>query len=52
MAYENEFDLTRNDKFYKLSIPNYTHYKDSVFYEIHLKDLVKNQTYVHEFRYK
>ena len=47
-----EFDFTRNDKFYELTIPAYSHIGDSVYYEVHLKDLVQNQIFIHSFRFK
>ena len=47
-----EFDLTRNDKFYELRIPSYIHAKDCVYYEFHLKNLVKNKSYVKMYRFK
>lgn len=48
---EMEFDLTRNDRFFSLKIPYYIIEDDLVLYEIHLKDLVNNRTYVHTFRF-
>lgn len=39
----NEFDFTRNDKFFSLSVPRYSNYDDVVLYEFHLKDLVTNR---------
>lgn len=48
----NEFDFTRNDKFYTLSIPKYLIEDDTVLYEFHLKDLVSNKEFVHLFRFK
>lgn len=47
-----EYDFSRNDKFYELTIPSYSHVGDSVYYQVHLRDLVLNQTYVHNFRFK
>lgn len=47
-----EFDFTRNDKFYELTIPYYSHSGNLVLYEVHLRDLVQNKLYVHSFRYK
>jgi hypothetical protein len=47
-----EYDFTRNDKFYALSIPRYSNYDDVVLYEVHLKDLVNNNIYIHFFRFK
>lgn len=48
----NDFDFTRNDKFYHLTIPKYTIEDDTVLYEFHLKDLVGNREYVYHFRFK
>jgi hypothetical protein len=47
-----EFDFTRNDKFFILTIPRYSNYNDVVVYEFHLKDLVTNREYVQFFRFK
>lgn len=48
----SEFDFTRNDKFFTLTIPRYSNYDDVVLYEFHLKDLVTNREYVQFFRFK
>ena len=48
----NEFDFTRNDKFYALTIPKYIIEDDTVLYEFHLKDLIANREYVHLYRFK
>ncbi len=47
-----EFDFTRNDKFFTLTIPKFLIEDDTVQYEFHLKDLVANKEYVHMFRFK
>ena len=47
-----EYDFSRNDKFYELTIPEYEHYGELVYYKVHLRDLVKNKTYMHFFRFK
>lgn len=47
-----EFDFSRNDKFYSLTIPRYSSYDDVVMYEVHLKDLVNNKEYINFFRFK
>lgn len=47
-----EFDFTRNDKFYALTIPRYIIEDDTVLYEFNLKDLITNRVYVHAFRFK
>lgn len=49
---KNEFDFTRNDKFYTLTIPKYNTDEDTVMYEFRLKDLVTNKEYTHHFRFK
>lgn len=43
MDNNNDFDFSRNDKFYTLTIPRYSVYDDVVLYEFHLKDLVTNK---------
>jgi hypothetical protein len=48
----NDFDFTRNDKFYTLTIPKYTLEDGTVQYEFHLRDLVANKDYHHLFRFK
>ena len=48
----NDFDFTRNDKFYTLTIPNYILEDDTVQYEFHLRDLVANKDYSYLFRFK
>lgn len=52
MQNDNEFDFSRNDKFYSLSIPRHSTYDNTVLYEFHLKDLVNNKEYVNFFRFK
>lgn len=52
MNHVREFDFSRNDKVYELTIPNYSFTGDSVYYEVHLQDLVQNQIYIHYFRFK
>lgn len=47
-----EYDFSRNDKFYTLTIPLYSNYNNVVLYEFHLKDLVSNKEYVNFFRFK
>lgn len=47
-----EFDLSRNDKLYGLSIPRYSVKNSTVLYEFHLKDLVASKEYVYFFRFK
>jgi hypothetical protein len=49
---KGEFDFTRNDKLYALSIPKYILEDDTVLYEFHLKDLIANREHVHTFRFK
>lgn len=51
MDNNKEFDFGRNDRFYDLTIPNYAHVFDSVYYYITLKDLVQGIKYVSEFRF-
>ena len=48
----NEFDFSRNDKFFTLTIPKHILEDDTVLYEFHLKDLVSNKAYVQHFRFK
>lgn len=48
----NEFDFSRNDKFFTLTIPRYLFDDDTVLYEFHLKDLVSNREYVQNIRFK
>lgn len=48
----NEFDFSRNDKFFTLTIPKHSLDDDTVLYEFHLKDLVSNREYIQNFRFK
>lgn len=47
-----DYEVVRDDKFYELTIPKYEQTGDSVFYEVHLKDLVANRDYIRSFRFK
>ncbi len=46
-----DFDFTKNDRFYELTIPSYYHQGESVFYEISLKDLVQGKKYLCAYRF-
>lgn len=47
-----DFDLSRSDKFYKFSIPNYQIIAGVVYYEVTLRDLLNNLVYFTQFRFK
>lgn len=51
MDHKKQFDFIKNDRFYDLTIPNYSHVGDSVFYEVNLKDLIQGCRYVCSFRF-
>ena len=46
-----DFDLSRSDKRYLVKIPSYKMQDTTPYYEIHLKDLVQNTTFVSQYRY-
>jgi len=56
MQYQKEiqldYDLTRSDKFFKFTIPTYQILSGVVFYDVSLRDLVNNEVYVSQFRFK
>jgi hypothetical protein len=47
-----DFDFSRTDKLYHLTIPTYKIQADVVFYHFQLKDLIRNETFYRVFRYK
>jgi pullulanase/glycogen debranching enzyme len=47
-----DYDFSRSDKFYLLRIPTYAIEEGVVLYEMHLKDLTNNETYVCKYRFK
>lgn len=47
-----KYELIRDDKLYEFTIPGYRAMNDSIYYQVHLKDLSQNQEYVALLRFK
>lgn len=46
-----DFDFSRSDHLWSLTVPLYSHEGTVVFYHFHLKNLVTGETYTSLFRY-